>query len=98
MSPDQVIRAWKDADYGACLAVEAASSLPAHPIGPIDVADSALDVSGGSIAISTEYVETLGCCQGFTQAGTCDVTVGGGGFVCTMLCFSLWMTAKPVCR
>ena len=60
--------------------------------------DSALDVSGGSIAITTEYVETLGCCQGITQAGTCDITVGGGGFVCTMLCFTMWMTAKPVCR
>jgi mersacidin/lichenicidin family type 2 lantibiotic len=98
VSPDQVIRAWKDAGYGACLTPDAASSLPAHPVGPIDLADSALDLGGGSISITTEYVETLGCCQGITQAGMCDLTAGGGVFVCTTLCYTIWMTAKPVCR
>lgn len=97
MSPDQVIRAWKDADYGACLASDAGPTLPAHPIGPIDLADSALDLGGGSVA-TTEYVETLGCCQGITQAGMCDLTAGGGLFVCTTLCITVWMTTKPVCR
>src|SRR5687768_16183042 len=55
MSPDQIVRAWKDADYGACLP---AASVPVHPVGPIDIADSALDVAGAS-AYATEYVETL---------------------------------------
>jgi mersacidin/lichenicidin family type 2 lantibiotic len=97
MLPDQVIRAWKDADYGARLAAGTASTLPAHPVGPIDLADSALDLGGGSIA-TTEQLETLGCCQGLTQGGTCDLTAGGGIFVCTTLCLTVWMTAKPVCR
>ena len=99
MSPDQVIRAWKDADYSACLVANgAAASFPAHPVGPIELSDSALDLGGGSIQISTEYLETLGCCQGITQAGMCDLTAGGGVFVCTTLCFTIWMTTRPVCR
>jgi mersacidin/lichenicidin family type 2 lantibiotic len=98
VQPDQVIRAWKDADYGACLGPDAASSLPPNPVGPIDLTDSALDLGGGSIAISTEYLETIGCCQGITQAGMCDLTAGGGVFVCTTLCITVWFTTKPVCR
>ena len=96
MSSDHVVRAWKDPEFGARLAAGATSSVPAHPIGPIDLADSALDLGGGSIA-TTEQLETLGCCQGIT-ASTCDLTAGGGVFVCTTLCLSVWMTAKPVCR
>jgi mersacidin/lichenicidin family type 2 lantibiotic len=90
MSPDQVVRAWKDVDYSASLSVE---SIPAHPVGRIDIADSALDASGGD-AYSTEYFETAGCCQGFTQAGKCDFTAG---FICTMWCFTIWMTTSSVC-
>jgi len=100
MSSDQVIRAWKDGDYGACLDPDAATSLPAHPVGPIELADSALDVGGGSVAVSTEYAETLGCCQGITQvgAGMCDLTAGGGVFVCTTLCVTVWFTTRSICK
>jgi mersacidin/lichenicidin family type 2 lantibiotic len=98
VSSDQVIRAWKDADYGVCLDADPATSLPAHPVGPIDLADSALDLGGGSVAISTEYAETLGCCQGVTQAGMCDLTAGGGAFVCTTLCVTVWFTTRSVCK
>ena len=41
MSPDQIVRAWKDADYGACLGPDAGTSLPANPVGPIELADAA---------------------------------------------------------
>ena len=98
MSSDQVIRAWKNADDGACLDAGLARSLPAHPVGPIELPDSALDVGGG-VAVSTERVETLGCCQGITQVGSgmCDLTAGGGVFVCTTLCMTVWFTTKSVC-
>ena len=93
MSPDQVVRAWKDADYSACLGMQA--SVPAHPVGPIELEDRALDVSGASIANRTEFVETLGCCQGFTQAGKCDVTIGYP--YCTMACLTIFMTNSAIC-
>ena len=93
MSPDEIVRAWKDADHGACRVSEGAA-VPQHPVGPIDIADSALDLAGGSVA-STEYLETLGCCQGFTQAGRCDVTAGYP--ICTMFCFTIFLTEKSLC-
>ena len=96
MSSDHVIRAWKDADYGACLAADA-TPLPAHPVGPIELADSALDLGGG-VAVTTEYAETLGCCQGITQAGMCDLTAGGGIFVCTTLCATVFFTTRSICQ
>lgn len=94
MSPDQVIRAWKDPDYAACHD-QAEEAVPTHPVGPIEITDRALDVSGASIAIRTEYVETLGCCQGFTQAGKCDVTAGYP--YCTMSCFTIFLTNSGIC-
>jgi mersacidin/lichenicidin family type 2 lantibiotic len=99
MSSDQVIRAWKDADCGARRDADAATRLPAHPVGPIELADSALDLGGG-VAVTTEYLETLGCCQGVTQlgAGMCDLTAGGGVFICTTLCMTVWFTTKSTCQ
>jgi len=90
--PEQVIRAWKDTDGTACRAPDA--SLPANPVGPIDIDDSALDVTGGYVA-RTEYVETLGCCQGFTQAGKCDFTAGV--IYCTMGCLTIVWTTESIC-
>jgi len=96
MSPNQIVRAWKDADYRAQLAVEAAGAVPSHPAGDIDIADSMLALSGGEAA-RTEYFETLGCCQGFTQEGKCDFTAGGGGFMCTAFCFTIFWTNDKIC-
>ena len=93
MSPEQVIRAWKDNDGNACRPNDD-TPLPAHPVGPIDIADSALELAGGDIA-RTEYVETLGCCQGFTQAGKCDVTAGYP--YCTMACLTIIWTTSSIC-
>lgn len=98
MSSDHVIRAWKNADYGTCLDADAAIQLPAHPVGFMELPDAALDLGGGSLAVSTEFAETLGCCQGVTQAGKCDLTAGGGIFICTSLCLTVWMTTSGVCR
>ena len=96
MSPQQIVRAWKDTDYRAELTSDAAASVPASPVGDIDLADSQLDLSGGA-EMRTEYMESIGCCQGFTQSGKCDFTSGGGMLACTSLCFTIWMTAHQVC-
>ena len=95
MSPDRVVRAWKDADYGACLRPEESRALPAHPVGPIDIDDRALDLAGASVE-STEYLETLGCCQGITQAGKCDITAGY--MYCTMGCLTIFWTHWDWCK
>jgi len=91
MTPAQIVRAWKDADYGAALPPEVASAVPAHPTGAIELTDDALGlVAGGDMAIRTEYMESLGCCKGFTQAGYCDMT--NGILVCTQGCLTIFWT------
>ena len=43
MSNEQIIRAWKDSEYRANLSEAARASLPAHPAGWMEVADSDLN-------------------------------------------------------
>ena len=43
MSNQQIIRAWKDAEYRANLSEAARASLPAHPAGWMEVANSDLN-------------------------------------------------------
>ena len=95
MSPNQIVRAWKDADYRADLAAGAGAPVPSSPVGDIDLADSLLELSGGESR--TEWLESLGCCQGFTQDGKCDFTSSGGGFLCSVFCFTILMTAHEWC-
>jgi mersacidin/lichenicidin family type 2 lantibiotic len=95
MSPDQIVHAWKDADYAASLPPHSAAALPASPVGAIELSDAALDMVGGEDA-RTEYLETLGCCQGFTQAGTCDVSAVGWPY-CTFACFTIFFTNTKIC-
>ena len=91
MTPDQIVRVWKDADYGATLSLGEASLVPAHPVGGIELTDDVLGLAAGGAIANTEYLESLGCCKGFTQAGYCDIT-GGGAFACTMLCFTIYFS------
>jgi len=95
MSPDQIVQAWKDADYAAALAPDAAATLPANPVGAIELSDAALDTVAGGADYRTEYVETLGCCGGFTESGKCDVTIGFP--YCTMQCFTIILTNPKIC-
>ena len=90
MTPNQIVRAWKDADYGTTLAVDEASAVPAHPVGAIELSDDDLGLAaGGLIELRTEYLESLGCCRGITQAGYCDLTAGMPG-ACTGFCFTIF--------
>ena len=96
MSPEQIIRAWKMADDDACRPRDAEVGPP-NPVGPIALSDAMLDMSGGSIeAERTEYLETLGCCQGFTQYTKCDVTAAIQ--VCTTLCITIWWSHFDWCQ
>ena len=96
MTPDQIVRAWKDADYGATLPLEQASMVPAHPVGVIEIPDDALGQAAGGEVANTEFLESLGCCQGITQKGYCDLTAGPNGH-CTWFCFSFFWTSDAFC-
>jgi mersacidin/lichenicidin family type 2 lantibiotic len=89
MTSDQIIRAWKDADYGATLSLAESAAVPAHPSGDIDLSDVDLGLTAGGMVNGTQYLETLGCCEGFTSAGRCDITAGFNGG-CTAFCFTIF--------
>jgi hypothetical protein len=90
------VRSWKDADLGGCPSLDGTAGVPAHPVGRIDIDNRALDVTGAEVSQTTEYLETLGCCQGFTQAGKCDFTAGW--MYCTMGCITIYWSHWDWCR
>jgi mersacidin/lichenicidin family type 2 lantibiotic len=93
MTPDQIVRAWKDADYGTTLGD--ASALPPNPVGAIELTDDAIGLVAGGYAAGTQYLESLGCCKGFTQSGYCDFTVGYP--YCTNYCVTIILTGVSLC-
>jgi len=96
MLSEQIIRAWKDPEYRAT-ADSLGAAFPASPVGAIDLPDAVLDVSGGYVEARTEYLETLGCCQGFTQYTKCDVTAGPVG-LCTSWCLTITYSQWSWCQ
>lgn len=93
MTPDQIIRAWKDADYGAAMAES--GLLPPNPVGPIDLTDDAAGLAAGGMINGTQYLETLGCCKGITESGKCDITWGYP--YCTSFCITIILTGASIC-
>jgi mersacidin/lichenicidin family type 2 lantibiotic len=94
MTPDQIVRAWKDADFGTTLGD--AATLPPNPVGAIELSDDEIgSAAGGMYDMGTEYLETLGCCKGITQGGRCDLTAGYP--YCTNFCFTILMTGAYFC-
>lgn len=94
MTPDQIVRAWKDADYCSELASTEHSSLPPNPVGPIDLADEAIDLAVGGDMAGTQYLESIGCCKGITQRGYCDITTA---YPCTWYCFTIFWSDGSIC-
>jgi mersacidin/lichenicidin family type 2 lantibiotic len=47
MSLQNIIRAWKDAEYRASLSADERALLPEHPAGLIELADTDLDLAAG---------------------------------------------------
>ena len=94
MTPDQIIRAWKDTDYRSELASTDQSQLPPNPVGPIDLVDDAIDLALGGQVAGTQYLESIGCCKGITQRTYCDITAG---YICTTSCFTIVWTGDSLC-
>jgi mersacidin/lichenicidin family type 2 lantibiotic len=63
-----VIRAWKDEQYRASLTEEQRASLPANPVGMIDVSDAELEDVVGGLKNCSSY-EASACCS---LDGTCS--------------------------
>lgn len=64
MPAEDIVRVWKDPE------LRASGASVAHPAGEIDLGIHQLVGGGDAHAFRTEYLMSLGCCQGFTS-GTC---------------------------
>lgn len=88
MKENQIIRAWKDSDYRDTLDAHELASLPASPIGNVELSDEQLgEIAGGDVEVTQTGIcaTSLPC---FTVAtvtisknlscGACDVTLWSG--------------------
>ena len=88
MQENQIIRAWKDAEFRKTLDPDALTALPPSPVGGVELADEDLgDISGGAIAVTqtTVCATTWACVTVATIAiskniscGACDQTLWSG--------------------
>ena len=89
MRENQIIRAWKDSEYRQTLDERALASLPASPIGGVELSDEQLGaIAGGEEEAFTQTgicATTLPCLSVATVAisknlscGACDVTLWSG--------------------
>jgi mersacidin/lichenicidin family type 2 lantibiotic len=77
MTQDEIIRAWRDADYFHSLSEEQKAHLPGNPVGMVELSQDALtNVLGASHSTCWQSCHrTSGeCCQ--------DTCYSGGGFCC----------------
>jgi len=85
---NRIIRAWKDSDYRETLDARELASLPASPIGNVELSDEQLgEIAGGDMAVTQTGIcaTTLPCLAVATIAisknvscGACDVTLWSG--------------------
>ncbi|HEX9984203.1 MAG TPA: mersacidin/lichenicidin family type 2 lantibiotic [Thermoanaerobaculia bacterium] len=86
MTRDQIIRAWKSADYRSTLTPAERAALPESPAGTITpISDADLGEVGGA---RTEfiYVISWGCCDGLTGEVACGPNITDSrtcGYVCS---------------
>jgi mersacidin/lichenicidin family type 2 lantibiotic len=91
MTPDQIIRAWKDEDFRLSLSAAEQALLPQNPAGASELSDEELlGVTGGQedmaivwttvtvpITIGTQWLSCWPACGSSVHKGTCAyVTVG----------------------
>jgi mersacidin/lichenicidin family type 2 lantibiotic len=62
MTPQNIIRAWKDEEYRLDLGKAERANLPAHPAGLAELTDPEIGAAGGADAFDTLRIITLGCC------------------------------------
>lgn len=77
MSHENIIRAWKDAEYRMSLSEEERAQLPENPAGLIELIDAQMSMVGGGY-----------CCEGDgygadSGSPTCVGTSDGQGGMCT---------------
>jgi len=89
---DTLIRAWKDQHFRDSLPHATRAALPANPAGELANIDPEVGAAVGGES-RTEFLLTLGCCQGFTQF--CGAFTGGS--VCTSDCMTIWLTTDAIC-
>ena len=64
MSPDEIIRAWKNEDYRNNLSEEQRSQLPNHPASWVELTDAELQVATGGIIPPTNPKPRTPLCPG----------------------------------
>lgn len=63
MSPINIIRAWKDAEYRQSLSAAELAMLPAHPAGLIELTNDDLEsVAGGATKLTEGVCKTIAGC------------------------------------
>jgi mersacidin/lichenicidin family type 2 lantibiotic len=63
MSPQEIIRAWKDKEYRLRMSESDRAKLPPHPAGILELANDEIGgVVGGLIDVSTNEFLTVICC------------------------------------
>jgi mersacidin/lichenicidin family type 2 lantibiotic len=78
MSPNEIVRAWKDEEYFSNLSEAERAGMPHDPAGPIEISDNDLgDVSGGTtvpcsvIGTVIGFSALIGCANSIMH-GTCS--------------------------
>lgn len=73
MSHENIIRAWKDADFRNGLSDKERALLPEHPAGIVELTDADLGgVDGGAIRGTTLTVDSvMATCNGCVSEFTC---------------------------
>jgi mersacidin/lichenicidin family type 2 lantibiotic len=105
MSRDDIIRAWKDAEFRKKLSSKKRALLPDNPAGYIELKDEDLGavVGGESLPACTGYITTCDA-QCFTEVGTCETCTGCGatcqgetcgGHTCGTTCPSTAFPCEP---
>lgn len=63
MSIEDIIKAWRDAEYRRSLSAEQQARLPEHPAGSIELTDEELpQVAGGNTTLCLTYVSLCDAC------------------------------------
>lgn len=86
MSIQDIIRAWKDADYRESLSEAERALLPAHPAGLIELPDADLGHAAGGVPLTEQQYCTVAwagfwsCGATACDPGTCNTGCGWVGY------------------
>lgn len=76
MSPDNIIRTWKDNDYWKSLSADERAACPQNPAGMIELSDEELgDVGGGTTVTLDACCATIAISIGVSQLLECKDSI-----------------------